>query len=89
MRVLKMDQRTKLLKEIQAEDFALYEAVLYLNGHPDCQKALCYYRERKETLLDLKEQYESLYGPLSIYGNKDQNCWRWVDAPWPWEKEAN
>ena len=89
MRVLTMDQRNKLLKEIQAEDFAVYEAILYLNGHPDCQNALCYYRQHRERLFQLKEEYEALYGPLSIYGNKDGACWRWIDAPWPWEKEAN
>lgn len=84
-----MDERNALLKEIQAEDFAVYEAALYLNGHPRCQSALAYYYEHRNTARCLKEQYEAQFGPLTIYSNSDNDCWRWVDAPWPWEKEAN
>ncbi len=84
-----MNHKSALLKEIQAEDFAVYEAALYLNGHPTCQEALNYYCQHRNASKTLKEQYESTYGPLTIYGNYDGNCWRWVDDPWPWEKEAN
>ena len=42
-----MIQKTDLLNQIRAEDFAFYEAALYLNTHPDSREALCYYRERK------------------------------------------
>ncbi len=84
-----MTQKTQLLDQIRAEDFALYETALFLNTHPDCQDALCYYQARKDTVRALKKQYEHAFGPLSIYGNTDGNCWRWVEGPWPWEKEAN
>lgn len=84
-----MNQRNALLKEIQAEDFALYETALYLNGHPTCQTALEHYCQRRNTVQALREQYENAYGPLTIYGNRDSSCWHWVDSPWPWEKEAN
>ncbi len=84
-----MDARSALLKEIQAEDFALYETALYLNAHPRCQKALDYYCQHKTAVKALRDEYEAHYGPLTIYGNKSGNCWHWVDAPWPWEKEGN
>ena len=84
-----MDQKTALLKEIQAEDFALYETALYLNGHPTCQKALAHYCQHKKASLALREQFEEAFGPLTLYGNRDGSCWHWVDSPWPWEKEAN
>ena len=29
-----MNERERLLRRIQAEDFAVYETVLYLDGHP-------------------------------------------------------
>ena len=35
-----MTEKSALLKDIQAQDFAVYEAALYLNGHPTCPKAL-------------------------------------------------
>lgn len=84
-----MNSKTALLQEIRSEDFAVYEAALYLNGHPRCREALAYYKLHRDIAAELKAQYEALYGPLTIYGNYDENCWRWVDSPWPWEKEAN
>ena len=84
-----MDAKNTLLKEIQAEDFTIYETALYLDTHPTCQAALSYYAQHKTTAKALRKRYEELYGPLTLYGNHSENCWRWVDAPWPWEKEGN
>ena len=84
-----MENKTALLKEIQAEDFAVYEAALYLDGHPHCSEALSYYQNHRDRAAELRSQYEALYGPLTLYGNADDSAWRWVDDPWPWEKEAN
>ena len=84
-----MTGKSALLKDIQAEDFAVYEAALYLNGHPRCPKALAYYCEHRNAAAALKAEYERNYGPLTIHGNGNSNCWEWVSTPWPWEKEAN
>ena len=84
-----MMERSALLKEIQAEDFAVYEAALYLNGHPACADALAYYRCHRDRAAELKSQYEEHYGPLTLYGNRDCSCWNWIKSPWPWEKVAN
>ena len=81
--------RAALLKKIQAMDFALHETVLYLDGHPKNQKALEYYRQHRDGLRALKEEYNRRFGPLTIYDNYDNDQWRWVDKPWPWEKEGN
>ena len=83
------NQREALLHRITAEDFALYEALLYLDGHPKCKKALRYYEEHKKILLALREEYEKSFGPLTMYGNQEGDQWRWVETPWPWEKEGN
>ncbi len=84
-----MDRQSDLLRRIQAADFALYETVLYLDGHPKCRKALQYYEARQKEVETLRAEYERAYGPLSIYGNESCEEWKWVDLPWPWEKEAN
>jgi len=84
-----MNTRSTLLKEIQAEDFAVYEVSLYLNGHPQCKKALSYYCEHRNAAALLRKQYEAQFGPLTMTGNGDGSCWHWADGPWPWEKEAN
>ena len=83
------DERTRLLRKLQAEDFAVYEAVLYLDGHPDCRHALAYYNRHREIAARLREEYEKRYGPLTNTAACDGGRWMWVDGPWPWEKEAN
>ena len=85
------DNRTRstLLHKLQAEDFALYEVALYLDGHPNCKKALRYYEEHKKIAAALKAEFEARFGPLSIYGNQNEQNWDWADGPWPWEREAN
>lgn len=84
-----MKSRSALLKEIQAEDFALYEAQLYLDTHPDSARALSYYHQRRCAVEALREEYEAAYGPLSASSEANRSCWRWIEGPWPWEKEAN
>ena len=81
--------RATLLRQLQAEDFAIYEVTLYLDGHPHCQKALKYYHEHKRIAEALKAEFEQRFGPLTIYGNRNENGWDWVNSPWPWEKEGN
>jgi spore coat protein JB len=82
-------QREQLLKRLSAEDFALYEVALYLDAYPQNAKALAYYAAHKQLAQALREEYESRFGPLTLYGNQDPNAWRWTQTPWPWEKEVN
>lgn len=80
--------RMALLNKFRAYDFAAIEASLYLDAY-DCPKALEYWNEVSGKAQELKEKYESLYGPLTQAGVNCENGWTWVDAPWPWEVEAN
>ena len=41
------------------------------------------YRKVMKELKDLKDKYQKVYGPLSIY--YPCNKWRWLEEPWPWE----
>lgn len=84
-----MNDKDKLLRRIQAEDFVTLEAVLYLDGHPTNKKALAYYDKHRAIAKGLRDEYEGKYGPLTIYGNNDCGNWHWIDRPWPWEREAN
>ena len=84
-----MNERDTLLKKIQSEDFAVYETVLFLDGHPHDEAALAFYHTHRDEAEKLKREYEQKYGPLTIYGNHDSKHWQWVEKPWPWEREAN
>ena len=77
-----------LKNKLKAVSFALYETVLYLDGHPECQAALAHYNTLVAELEELTERYEEKYGPLTIYSN-NASKWDWVSSPWPWESEAN
>ena len=83
------DERTRLLRKLAAEDFAVYEVVLYLDGHPDCRHALAYYHRHREIAARLRAEYERKYGPLTNTASCDAAHFNWIDGPWPWEKEAN
>ena len=76
--------RESLLKKIQETDFALYETTLYLDTHPNDEKALALHKEYANASMELKQKYQSLFGPLTPAANTE-NTWEWVHGPWPWE----
>ena len=78
------DTREEMLKEIRCLDFAIVELALYLDTHPDDQKALCLHRKYCKQAKELKDKYQKVYGPLTI--NYPCNKWRWLEEPWPWER---
>ena len=84
-----MSDKSRLLNCIKAEDFALYEVILYLDAYPTNKRALAFYHQHKKIAEMLKAEYNRKYGPLTAFENNDPNRWQWVEGPWPWEKEAN
>lgn len=75
--------REELIHKIKCYNFAVIELSLYLDTHPDDEKALCLHRKYAKELKNLKDQYQKVFGPLSIYF--PCNKWRWLESPWPWE----
>ena len=77
------ETREDMLKLIKCFNFAIIELALYLDTHPDDEKALCLHNSYNKTLKDLKDKYQKVYGPLTIF--YPCNKWRWLEEPWPWE----
>ena len=77
-------KKDELLKEIQGLYFAITELSLYLNTHPTDEKALGMHKEYSNKLNELKEIYQKVFGPLTIY--YPSNKWKWLNNPWPWER---
>ena len=77
--------REEMLDKIRAIGFAMHEAALFLDTHPDCPAALDYFTEAKDELLRLTEEYEKSFGPLTHTGVRGDS-WSWVDAEWPWHE---
>lgn len=77
-------RRVEMIDQIKSLDFAIIELGLYLDTHPDDQRALCMHREYCKQVKDLKDKYQKMYGPLTIF--YPCNKWRWLEQPWPWER---
>mgnify|MGYP005809064953 FL=1 len=76
--------RENMMMQIRELNFAIIELGLYLDTQPEDQRALYLHREYAKRLRDLKDKYQKMYGPLSIY--YPCNKWRWLEEPWPWER---
>ena len=75
-----------LLKEIQEMQFAATELTLYLDTHPDDQRALTDYNMYTKKLQSLQSIYCQQIGPLMVFGFcPSRYPWEWVYQPWPWE----
>ena len=77
-------KRREMINNIKALDFAIIELGLYLDTHPEDQRALCMHRDYCKQVKDLKDKYQKMYGPLTIF--YPCNKWRWLEQPWPWER---
>ena len=76
-------KREEMLKQIECLNFSIIELGLYLDTHIDDQRAIYLHRKYCTELRNLKNEYQKVYGPLSIYF--PCNKWRWIEEPWPWE----
>jgi len=63
-----------LREQIRAARFALVELRLYLDTHPDDEKAQQEYCERNARVLEAEKEYASCCGIDP-----------WVSDPWPWD----
>lgn len=76
--------REELMMRIHALSFAMTEAQLFLDTHPDCRDALAYFKDMRAQLDTAMTEYQNKYGPLfadMTVGDK----WTWIDGPWPWQ----
>ncbi|BCV23899.1 spore coat protein CotJB [Gelria sp. Kuro-4] len=81
-----MLEQTQMLVQIMALEFTAVDFNLYLDTHPDDQRALMDYNSVVQELAVLKDQYQRRFGPLTNFGYaSSQYPWAWVTEPWPWE----
>ena len=73
--------RSEMMQKIKSYNFAIIELALYLDTHPDDEKALCLHNKYCKECKELKDKYQKVYGPLTI--NYPCNKWRWLEEPWP------
>lgn len=79
-------EQMALLRRIQEIEFVAIDLNLYLDTHPDDQRALCDYNHASQQLQALMREYERCYGPLMPFGHGvSQPPWAWIEDPWPWD----
>lgn len=83
-----MTKQEKLF-ELQKYNFAAYDMLLFLDTHPDDKRAFEMFAELVRKLKKKKGEYEDEYGPLEAYNAANFDAFKWLDSPWPWEKEAS
>lgn len=79
--------RRQMLDWVNMVSFAVLDAQLYLDTHPEDQEALSYFREYNRLRQQAVRDFTALYGPLTANGcgSGSQNSWEWIQQPWPWE----
>ncbi len=81
-----MTERQCLMKKLMAERFAAIETVLFLDTHPTDKKALADLRKYVNNTNMLRAEYEEKFGPLTPFSDvNNENCWTWINDPWPWD----
>ena len=86
--VCKKQNQEEMLREIMDLNFAVNDLALYLDTHPADRCAIEKHSEYSEKVMKLTEDYQRLYGPLTVNFRNQGNCWQWSDEPWPWERGA-
>lgn len=80
------DEYYNLLYQLQTVDFSLVELTLFLDTHPTDYQAIQQFNVYAQQRAQIKNQFESRYGPLQQYGNSfSRYPWEWSEGPWPWQ----
>ncbi len=79
-------EKGMMLNELMQLDFRLKDLQLFLDTHPNEQRAVEEYNMAANKANLMRRNYETLYGNLTIE-DKDNNTvpWSWIGGPWPWE----
>ena len=78
--------REALLNWIHMVSFATYDMALYLDTHPQDQKAMEYYQNYNHLRNQALEDFAQAFYPLTM--DTVPSCarhWEWADSPLPWE----
>ena len=76
--------RREMAMKIREFSFASGDLGLYLDTHPEDERAIQLHKQYSTELIRLKDEYQKMYGPLTMHYPSDE--WRWIDEPMPWER---
>ncbi len=80
-----MNEKEKLMRKIQESSFVALECNLYLDCHPDNQKAQSRRDMAVRAMNENIKKYESAYGPLTAFSDSASHGKKWTSGAWPWQ----
>ncbi len=80
-----MNDQENMMNAVYTNGFAVDEARLFLDTHPDSKEAMDYYQQKIELYQKAMQNYEATYGPISQNGGIMDGRWAWAENPFPWE----
>ena len=84
------NDRERLFNEMSENAFAAHELNLYLDLYPEDSSILTLFNDYRTRTNALKEEYENMYGPISISSDSLNNTpFLWQTMSWPWEGVDN
>ncbi len=84
------NSRDRLLRNVQAASFAVDEARLYLDTHPNDKKAQIYFDKYNEARKKAIQEFEEEHGPvLTDNIEATKTGWTWTRDPFPWDEGVN
>ncbi len=85
-------ERERMMAKIQETSFALDDARLYLDTHPDDRQGLAFFKEKLAERKALLLAYAQQFYPLTVdciadlyEENPASECYCWQKGPMPWE----
>lgn len=81
-------EQKNILLEIMEASFVLDETALYLNTHPNDERALRLHNNTSSQYHQLMDMYQSRYGLLRNDG-MSRDPWSYINDPWPWDINFN
>ncbi len=78
-------ERSKLLRRLQAAQFAAWEMHLFLDTHPNDRVAIETHKKYTERYKELLKEYNARFGPITADKSNNTEKWEWVENPWPWD----
>ena len=84
-----MTERDKALMRVQTCGFAVTEAVLFLDTHPNNEEALEYYHKACDEYNNAVSNFIANFGPLDMTQVQRGAGWTWTEGCMPWEADCN
>lgn len=80
--------KKKLLNYIDAVSFALIDTTLYLDTHPNDQKAIDHFNQYQKARKQALKEYAKNFEPLTIDSADIDDHFTWATDSWPWMKKG-